>query len=113
MVLPSRSSRRSERGQALVEYAAIVALIGACLVAILGLVGRSTKQAYEQTSATVSRATVAGYGTGSGSSAGGSAVLISTSPDRPQVTPETAGTPADSSGAGSSDSAGGLPVATR
>jgi Flp pilus assembly pilin Flp len=110
VVLPSRSSRRKERGQALVEYAAIVALIGACLVAILGLVGRSTKRAYEQTSASVSRATVAGYSSGSG----GSAVLIGSSPGRPQVTPETAGTPPDSSGAGgSSDSAGGLPVATR
>jgi Flp pilus assembly pilin Flp len=110
VVLPSRSSRCGERGQALVEYAAIVALIGACLVAILGLVGRSTKHAYEQTSASVGRATSAGYSSGSS----GSAVLIGTSPGRPQVTPETAGTPPDSSGAGgSSDSAGGLPVAAR
>ena len=106
MVQPSRSSRCGERGQALVEYAAIVALIGACLVAILGLVGRSTKQAYEQTSATMTRATVAGYGTGSG----GGGLLVGSTPARPRVTPETAGTPADSSGApGSSDSAGGLP----
>lgn len=110
MVLPSRSSRCGERGQALVEYAAIVALIGACLVAILGLVGRSTQRAYEQTSATMTRATV-GYGTGSG----GGVVLIGSSPARPQVTPETAGTPADSSGAegSSSEPAGGPPVATR
>jgi len=111
VVLPSRSSRYGERGQALVEYAAIVALIGACLVAILGLVGRSTKQAYEQTSATMTRATVAGYGTGSG---GGGGLLVGSTPARPRVTPETADTPADSSGAsGSSESAAGPPVATR
>ena len=110
MVLPSRSSRYGERGQALVEYAAIVALIGACLVAILGLVGRSTKQAYEQTSATMTRATVAGYGTESG----GGGLFVGSTPARPRVTPETADTPADSSGTpGSSESAGGPPVATR
>ena len=109
MVLPSRSSRCGERGQALVEYAAVVALIGACLVAILGLVGRSTRHAYEQTSATMSHATVAGYG----SRSGGGVVLIGSSPGRPRVTPETAGAPSDSSGAASSDSASGSPVATR
>jgi Flp pilus assembly pilin Flp len=108
--LPSRSSRRNERGQALVEYAAIVALIGACLVAILGLVGRSTSRAFEQTSASVTSATAAGYGSGSG----GSAVLIGSSPGRPRMTSEQAATPSDSSAvAESPDSAGGPPVAAR
>ena len=37
--------RRKDRGQAIVEYAAVIALIGVCLVAILSLVGNATKKA--------------------------------------------------------------------
>jgi Flp pilus assembly pilin Flp len=112
VVLPSRSPRCSERGQALVEYAAIVALIGACLVAILGLIGRSTQHAYEQTSATMTSATAGGYGAGGG--AGGGAILVGSSPARPPVNPETAGATPDSSVAvGPSDSGSGLPDASR
>jgi Flp pilus assembly pilin Flp len=110
VVLPSRSSHRSERGQALVEYAVIVALIGACLVAILGLVGRSTRRAYEQTASSVSRASVAGYG----SRGGGSAIPIGAPTGRPHVDPSAGETPSDSSGtAGSGDPGAGPPVATR
>jgi Flp pilus assembly pilin Flp len=47
-------SRTSERGQALIEYAAIVAVVGACLVAILGLLGRATNRVYERTASAVS-----------------------------------------------------------
>ena len=54
MVQARPFSRGNERGQALIEYAVIVAVVGACLVAILGLVGRATNRAYERTSSAVS-----------------------------------------------------------
>jgi Flp pilus assembly pilin Flp len=55
------SSLRSQRGQALVEYATIVAVIGVCLVAILGLIGRATGRAYDRTAAAVSLPGNSGY----------------------------------------------------
>jgi Flp pilus assembly pilin Flp len=57
------SSLRSQRGQALVEYATIVAVVGVCLVAILGWLGRATGRAYDRTAAAVSVQTNSGYPT--------------------------------------------------
>lgn len=54
MVPKLRQSLLTERGQALVDYAIIVALIGACLVAIIGLVGRATRNAYDRSASTIS-----------------------------------------------------------
>ncbi len=82
MPAPSLSSRPGERGQALVEYAVIVALIGICLVAILGLVSRATGNAYQRTVSTLGTQTGGQYGAGStrggggGGGGGGGVILI-------------------------------------
>ena len=43
------------KGQAIVEYAMIVALVGAYLVAILGLVGNVTRKAFTVSTTTITR----------------------------------------------------------
>jgi Flp pilus assembly pilin Flp len=68
-----RFTPRNERGQAIFEYAMIVALVGACLVAILGLVGRATNRAYQRTTSAVTFGGSAGY------SGGGRVILTGTS----------------------------------
>jgi Flp pilus assembly pilin Flp len=68
--------RRHERGQALVEYATVIALVGLCLVAILGLVGNATKKAFERTSSTVDRNASYPVGGGSGGGGGGGGVRV-------------------------------------
>jgi Flp pilus assembly pilin Flp len=91
----------NERGQALVEYAVIVAIIGACLVAILGLVGRATRNAYDRTSSSISNRTTSGYPAQGGGGMGGGGLSGSV-----RVVPASAGDPSDSTGgAGSPDSA--------
>ena len=96
---PSSQSGLGERGQALMEYTMIVALIGMGLVVVLSVLGGTVRNTYQRTSATVSRQTVgAGGGGGSGS--------VSTSLHPTQVTPASPSDPPDSTGAGgSSDSA--------
>jgi Flp pilus assembly pilin Flp len=80
--------RGSERGQALIEYAMVVALVGASLVAILGLIGRAVHRAYVQTAAAVSTGPTPGYHGGRG---GGVMVIDRSSGRRP--TPVTAEPP--------------------
>ena len=93
-----RSAHSNERGQALVEYAVIVALIGACLVAILGLVGRATRQAYDQTTSRISQPSPASYPVAGGGGGGGMSGSV-------RVIPANSGEPPDSAGdAGSQDS---------
>ena len=74
----------------------IVALVGACLVAILGLVGRATGRAYDRTAAAVSHGGSSGYG-------GNGGVILVSSPSgggRPRHGTEPP--PADSTAAGRS-----------
>lgn len=58
----------NRKGQALVEYALLVALVAACLVAILGLTRNAARGAYARTSAKI--APVGPAGQGGGGSAG-------------------------------------------
>ena len=81
--------RRSERGQALLEYATIVALIGTCLVAILGLVGNATRKTFDRTSSPLMRQASVG---GAGGSGHGVPAIPASDPGEP-----------DSSGAGGAD----------
>jgi len=101
VVQPRRPPRFSERGQALLEYAMVVALIGACLVAILGLLGRATNRAYKDTASTLSHETGSPYG------GSGGVILTGGSSAAVNVSPSVGATPPDSS-PGSADSTGAL-----
>jgi Flp pilus assembly pilin Flp len=92
--------RLDERGQAILEYAIIVAVIGACLVAILGLVGRATQKVYTQTAATVARQSAVPASFSGPQLGGGGAALGISAHD-----PGGPGEPPDSAGADSSDTA--------
>ena len=113
MVQARPFSRLNERGQALIEYAAIVAVVGACLVAILGLVSKATHRAYDRTASAVSEGKSGFQGGG-----GGGGILTGTSSGvrpRPSVEPPPDSTasaepPPDSEAGAGSDEADATPA---
>jgi len=66
-----RRARLNQHGQALSEYAMLVAIVGMGLVVILGLFGRATKQAWQHSENTFAQEPVAYGGGGGGSGCGG------------------------------------------
>ena len=107
MVLARPFFRGNERGQALIEYAAIVAVVGACLVAILGLVGRATNRAYERTASAVSAGKPGFQGSGGG------VILTGTSSGRPRGGRGSADPPPDSAASAGTEDAAGETTNTR
>lgn len=96
---PSSRSRAGERGQALLEYAMIIALIGMGLVVMLNVMGGAVRNTYQRTSDSVSRQTMGAGGGGGGSGS----VSVSVHPT--QVTPPSPSEPPDSTGEGDSHDA--------
>jgi Flp pilus assembly pilin Flp len=78
----SRAAPLSERGQGLVEYAIILALIGVGLIVILGFLGRTTRNVYDQTASALGGQTgsPASGGVGGGSAGGVRVTPASPSP---------------------------------
>ncbi len=87
-----------ERGQALVEYGAIIALVAAGLIGGLALLGRATGNAYSRTAAKISQEGAGQYGL-SGGPVGAAPIPGAPVAARPADPPDsTADNPADSSG---------------
>ncbi|HKU60048.1 MAG TPA: hypothetical protein VJQ44_02435 [Gemmatimonadales bacterium] len=92
---------KNRKGQALMEYVLLIALVAACLVAILGLTRKAANDAYARTSDQLGPIQSAGFGSSAGSwhpSADGAPT---------PTPPDSAGPPADSAGAAVPLSAGG------
>ena len=71
-----QQSRRTERGQSITEYVLLVALVGACLALILGMVGKAASRAYHQSTVSLEQK-VPNYGSSGGG--GGGVVLVGSS----------------------------------
>lgn len=107
----------NRRGQALSEYALLVAVVGMGLVVILGLFGRATKQVWQNSESKFADepglasggGSSAPYAGGGGSSSGGGAVsgdVHHTPPSKPPKNDSS-----DSAGSASADSLGSSPDA--
>ena len=99
----------NRRGQALAEYAMLVAIVGMGLVVILGIFGRATKQAWQRSESSFSQAAPPASGGGGsvadGSSSGGGSASGAVRHEPP--TPPKNKSAADSTGgSGSADSLG-------
>ena len=105
----------NRRGQALSEYALLVAVVGMGLVVILGLFGRATKQVWQNSESKFADepAVASGGGSGApyagggGTSSGGSSVSGAVHHTPPSSPPKN--DPSDSTGSASADSLGSSP----
>ena len=85
---------KNRKGQALMEYVLLIALVATCLVAILGLTRKAANDAYAKTSVKLGPMRDAGFGSSGGSW-------------HPSADGAPTPTPADSAGGEPSDSGGG------
>jgi Flp pilus assembly pilin Flp len=95
----------NRRGQALSEYALLVAVVGMGLVVILGMFGRATKQVWQNSESKFADQPAVASG-GGGTASGGSAAsgdVHHTPPAPPKNDPP------DSTGSSSADSLGSSP----
>ena len=93
---------KNRKGQALMEYVLLIALIATCLVAILGLTRKAANDAYARTATQLGPMRGAG---GFGSS-GGSWHPSADGAPTPTPSDSGGGQPSDSAGAGSAFSSG-------
>jgi Flp pilus assembly pilin Flp len=106
----SRSRPGLDRqGQALAEYAVLVALVGVGLVVVLGLFGRSTRQVWEQGAGTIADtpelvSSGGGGGAGGGGTYSGSGGTPGGIRQAPAPAPSTSSRGADDSTAASEPS---------
>lgn len=107
MVLPRRPSRLGERGQAL-EYSLILVLIAVGLVAMLSLIGKTTRKVYAESASAVklpeSYSPAGGYPVTTPSP---SVTGTPSSSDTPSDSTASDSTASDSTASGSSDSLSG------
>jgi Flp pilus assembly pilin Flp len=93
---------KNRKGQALMEYVLLIALVATCLVAILGLTRKAANDAYTRTSVKLGpMGGDAGFG-----SSGGSWRPSADGAPTPSPADSAGGDPSDSAGAGSTSSAG-------
>jgi hypothetical protein len=92
---------KNRKGQALMEYVLLIALVATCLVAILGLTRKAANDAYARTSVKLGPVGDAGFG-----SSGGSWRPSADGAPTPTPADSAGGEPPDSAGAGSAFSAG-------
>lgn len=88
MVNPRRSSRFGEQGLAL-EYSLILVLVAVGLVAVLGLVGKSTKRVYARNSSAMTLPS--GYPTSDVGTSIPSSFSVSVTPASPTAPPDSTG----------------------
>jgi len=92
---------KNRKGQALMEYVLLIALVATCLVAILGLTRKAANDAYARTSVKLGTMRDAGFG-----SSGGSWDPSTDGAPTPTPADSAGGAPSDSGGAVSAFSAG-------
>jgi Flp pilus assembly pilin Flp len=90
---------KNRKGQALMEYVLLIALVAACLVAVLGLTRDAARGAYSRTSAALGPVAPAGFGGGGGRGTAGGSWHPGGDP-RPAADSSGQGDPADSSASG-------------